>query len=507
MIFMLIRTALWGLAIIAAALALVWMKDSDGGVTLTLAGRAYGPFRLLETVAIILALAFLLWLLIKVFGFLVALVRFASGDETALSRFWTRARERRGFDALAGGLIAMAEGDGKAALMKARKAERLLDRPALTRLLVAQSADAAGDSVVAKDYYKRLAADRRTAYVGVKGLLEQALREGDKTRALTLAAHAFDLKAREPELLTTLFDLQCEAGEWEGARRTLEAATKSGAITKDVAKRRAAVLMVADARAAETRGEAAKSREMIARARRTAPTLIPASVTLAAQQKADGAVRKAEKTLREAWRAEPHPDVAAAYAALSPDETAAARRRRFRELTGLHPENPETRMLSAELALADGDPHAARAAIGDLAETHPTARALALMAAIERADGGGEPLVRGWLARAVAAPRAAQWTCANCGARHGEWAPVCRRCEAFDTLTWIEGDAEATESEASAALLPIIADEGPVNAETEEPADGAAKDEGDPTLNAETGTSVSAAADKTASPAPGSAKT
>lgn len=295
MIFMLIRTALWGLAIIAAALALVWMKDSDGGVTLTLAGRAYGPFRLLETVAIVLALTFMLWLLVKIFSFMVALVRFASGDETALSRFWTRARERRGFDALAGGLIAMAEGDGKSALVKARKAERLLDRPALTRLLVAQSADAAGDSAVAKDYYKRLAGEQRTAYVGVKGLLEQALRDGDKARALKLAAYAFELKAREPELLATLFDLQCEAGEWEGARRTLEATTKTGAITKDVAERRAAVLLVAEARAAEARGETAKSRELIARARRKAPTLISASITLAEQQKADNALRKAEK--------------------------------------------------------------------------------------------------------------------------------------------------------------------------------------------------------------------
>ena len=101
MVLMLVRTALWGLAVIAAAIALVWLKDSSGGVMVELNGRAFGPFRPLEFVAVVFVLALLIWGVVKLFGFLVALVRFASGDETALSRYWSRSRERRGFDALA----------------------------------------------------------------------------------------------------------------------------------------------------------------------------------------------------------------------------------------------------------------------------------------------------------------------------------------------------------------------------------------------------------------------
>lgn len=475
MIFMLIRTALWGVAIIAAAMAFVWLKDSDGGVTLTLAGRAYGPFRLLETLAIVFAMALTLWLAIKLFSFLVALVRFFAGDETALSRFWSRSRERRGFDALSKGLIAMAEGDGRTAMAKARKAERLLDRPDLTRLLIAQSARAAGQAEVAKDYYKRLASDPGTSYVGVKGLLEQALKEGDKKRALKLADHAFTLKAREPEVLNTLFELQCENSDWEGARRTLEALEKAGAITRDVATRRMAVLFVADGRAAEARGEGAKARDLIARARRKAPMLIPAVVTAAAQLHADGAQRKAERLLRDAWKHEPHPDLAAAFAALAPEESAYARRQRFRLLTKVNQDNPETRLLTAELALADGDPGGARLAMGDVVETHGTARALALMAAIERADGSDEEVVRGWLARAIAAPRAAQWTCSVCGARYSEWTPICPRCGAFDTLVWAEGDADATDAERDAALLPVLMETEAPEDESDDAADDAAE--------------------------------
>lgn len=466
MIMMLIRTALWGLAIIAAALAFVWLKDTGGGVTVTLGDRAYGPFRPIEFIAIVLVIGLAVWLLIKLFSFLVALVRFFSGDETALSRFWNRSRERRGFDAVSAGLALLAEGDGRAALTKARKAERLLERPGLTRLLVARSAEASGETALAKDYYKRLASDPDTAIVGVKGLLRQAQERGETERALKLASHAFELKPRDPDVLTTLFDLQCQAADWAGARRTLAAQVRVKALTRDVGDRREAVLLVAEARAAGHRAEVDVARDLANRAHKRSPGLIPATITAAQNANADGDARRAAKMLREAWRTEPHPDIAAAFAALAPDETPEARRKRFGELTKIKSEHPETRMLAAELALADKDWPAARKTMADLAETHPSARALALMAAIEKGDGADEALVRGWLSRAVAAPPPPQWTCGNCGARHAEWMPVCRRCEAFDTLAWREGEADTAGADSAAAMLPVLAEDPLV---TEEP--------------------------------------
>jgi len=47
-------------------------------------------------------------------------------------------------------------------------------------------------------------------------------------------------------------------------------------------------------------------------------------------------------------------------------------------------------MLQAELMIAAEDFPAARKAIGDLAETDPTARALTIMAAIERGEGSDD---------------------------------------------------------------------------------------------------------------------
>ncbi|MEM8755939.1 MAG: tetratricopeptide repeat protein, partial [Pseudomonadota bacterium] len=304
--------------------------------------------------------------------------------------------------------------------------------------------------------YKALASDPKTAYVGVKGLLEQALTKGESERALKLANHGFTLKPEDPDLLDTLFDLQCEAKDWEGARRTLHAKTKIGVISKDVAERREAVLLIADASASAMAGDHDKAADLAGRAHKKSPNLTPATVAVAKAQIADGSARRAAKMLREAWRVDPHPDIAAAYALIEPEESPSARRRRFRDLFAANPDHAETKMLAAELALADNDFIAARTELGDLAESEPNARALSLKAAIERGEGAPDDVVRGLLAKAVSAPRSPQWTCSSCGKRHADWAPRCERCEAFDTLQWKEGEPDAAD--AAAALSPVLTD-------------------------------------------------
>ena len=93
------------------------------------------------------------------------------------------------------------------------------------------------------------------------------------------------------------------------------------------------------------------------------------------------------------------------FAAIELDESPQDRRRRFAKLLQAHPAHPESRLLDAELALVTEDWAAARKAITPLREDEPTARSCAIMAAISRGEGRPEAEVRGWLARALEAPR------------------------------------------------------------------------------------------------------
>lgn len=422
---------------------------------LTVMGREFALTPLLAILAVgVLLVA--VWLLFKLVGFLVASLRFLNGDETAITRYFNRRAERKGYEALAEGMMALAAGEGRLAIRKAERAEAYLHRPELTKLVVAQGAEMVGDAALATATFKSLVADDRTRFVGVRGLMKQKLAAGDTETAMKLAQKALAIRPRNAEVQTTLLQLQAQHENWSGARATLAAALKSGNLPRDVHKRRDAVLALAHARDAMAQGKIAEATRDAETAQRMAPGLVPGAVMSARLAIADGKLKQAEKIVKAAWATDPHPDLAAAFAEIAPGETPAERVKRFRPLIAKHPAHPEARMLEAELYIAAEDFPAARRALGDLAETAPTARSLTIMAAIERGEGSEDRLVRAWLARAVTAPRGMQWVCESCGHVHAEWRPVCAQCTSFDRLSW----QEVTQSDAAligpARMLPLI---------------------------------------------------
>jgi len=455
MLWSLLKIVLFVVLIATLTIGAGVLMESEAGLRIAFAGWEFtlGP---LQAIVVALLLLVLVWLVLKLAGFLVAVLRFITGDETAISRYFNRNRERRGFKALADGLMALASGDGRDAITKAAKAERLLHRPELTNLITAQAAEMAGDRKKALETYKRLLEDDRTRFVGIRGIMKQKLADGDTGTALKLAEKAFALKPAHEETQDTLLRLQAETADWAGARNTLNAKLKHGALPRDVHKRRDAVLALSEARDVFDEGKTIEARESAIEANRLSPDLIPAAVMAARSYIEQGKPRYATRVLKKAWEVQPHPDLAAAFAEIKPEESPAERLKRFRALTNLKPDHPEARMLLAELNIAGEDFPAARKALGDLAETDPTARSLTLMAAIERGEGAADSVVRGWLARALTASRGPQWICEKCGTAHGAWSPVCAQCGSFDTLSWKtapEGDLVMPHS---AEMLPLI---------------------------------------------------
>ena len=451
---------LWSLIKILIFVAMVMLisfgagrlMEAQGGVMIQYAELELS-FGALQAALLVLGLLVSFWLVLKLLGLVVALLRFINGDETALTRYFDRNRERRGFEALSDGLMALASGDGRDAMAKARKADRLLNRPDLTNLIMAQAAVANGDRQTAKATYKKLLKDPKTRFVGTYGLLQQHLQDGDTEVALKLAEHAFALKPRHGETQDVLLKLQAGREDWRGVRTTLTAKLKHGSLPKDVHKRRDAVFALSQSRDLRAEGKLDEAQIYAVEANRLAPGLVPAALLSAEGHREQKNVKQASRILRAAWQLAPHPDLAAGFAALAPDEASAARLKRFGQFTKGTESHPETKMLMAELYVAMADFDAARQALGDLAKTDPTMRALTILAAIERGDGADDQSVRRLLTQAISAQRDPQWICDNCGHVHHDWEPVCLNCEAIDSIAW----KRPPMSEAvSPDMLPLI---------------------------------------------------
>lgn len=439
----------------AASFGAIYLLELDGGVRIVMAGQEFNLTPLKSVISLIL-LVVAIWVFLKLLSLVIAVLKFINGDETAITRYFDRTRQEKGYRALSEGMLALASGEGDVAIAKANRAEHYLKKPALTNLITAQAAEMSGDRRKAEEVYKRLLKNEKTRFVGVRGIMRQKLSDGDTDTALKLAETAFTLKPRHEEIQDTLLKLQAGNEDWKGARNTLKAKLKYGNLPRDVHKRRDAVLALSEARDIFEDGKEIEAREAAIEANRLSPDLVPAAVLAARGYIEQGSKRNATRVVRKAWGVRPHPDLAAAFAAIEPDETPAARLKRFAKLLGVHPGHRETKLLEAELHIAAEDFPAARRALGDLAETDPDARVLTIMAAVERGEGASEAVVKGWLARALSAPRGPQWVCENCHHIHGEWAPACENCQSFDTLSWTSPPASTVSSATGVEMLPLI---------------------------------------------------
>lgn len=458
MLWSLIKIVLFIAIIAALTLGAEQLMQTSGGVRVSVGTIEFnlGP---LQAVVALLLLAASIWIVLKLLGLVVAILKFISGDETAISRWWNRSRERKGFEALSEGLMALASGESRTAMAKAQRAERYLGRPELTNLITAQAAEMAGDTSKAEEVYKRLLRDDRTRFVGVRGIMKQKLAEGDTGTAMKLAEKAFALKPRHEETQDVLLRLQADSGDWSGARKTLNAKLKYGHMPRDVHRRRDAVLALGEAKSIVEDGKSVEARESAILANKLSPDLVPAAVMAARSYIEKGQKRYASRVISKAWNVRPHPDLAAAFADIEPDEKPLDRIRRFQTLTKQHSGDPETRMLLAELFVGAERFTEAREAMGDLSDTDPTARSLTIMAAIERGEGAPDRDVKAYLARAVSASRGPQWVCDNCHNIPGGWTPACPNCGAFDTMSWRVPPKRESGRPMASGVLPLIVED------------------------------------------------
>ncbi|MSP48678.1 MAG: heme biosynthesis protein HemY [Alphaproteobacteria bacterium] len=429
--------------------AAVWLADRPGEVRIDWLGWR------VETSAAVLALLMvaLAWALAVLRG-LWRWMRRAPGA------FVEARRERRreaGYEALGRGLAAVAAGDAVEARRLARKASGLLDEPPLTRLLSAQAAQLGGDEAEAERQFQAMRADPATEFLGLRGLLAKALRDGDRASAVALAERALELKPNAPWLLKQTFALQAEAGRWRAAMATLADAAGRGAVVKEAARRARTALLTALAEESADPGEA---KHLLVEAAELAPGFAPAATQLARLHAAAGAERKAIKGLERAWNAAPHPDVARAWLQLRAEAPPLDRLRWLQRLTRSQGDHREARLALAEAALDAQLWGAARHQLQDLV-AQPTPRVVRLMARVEREERADVEGARAWLERIQSTGPDPAWVCGACGAQSTGWAARCGNCGAFDSLDWKSPPRVQRIDRPPPLLMPAAADPVP----------------------------------------------
>jgi HemY protein len=371
-------------------------------------------------------------------------------------------RDRRrdlGIAALSDGFIALQAGDPNRARVLAREARTNLPRNHAAQLLEARSDLAIGDMQSAREHYRALISNKKTAVAALAGLYEQARAQGRIDAALGFAQKAVALSPQTRWASDAVLNDLTRHGKWEEALARVSAEAAVTREEKSIKRRKQAVLETAVARElAESDPLAALDHALVAL--KLVPDFVPAALIAARIQSNRGEVRRAMSLLRRVWRATSHPHVATLYANAQPGTSAVDRLKRVRELIDTPPPNRPAAIVLARAAVDAFDWPTARSALANYSVSDPTQAVCLLMAEIEEGQNADQGKAREWLARAVRAPRDPVWVAD--GITADEWEPTSPMSGDLDAFEWrvpIAAVAGRPGSLPAAEKLPVPAAE------------------------------------------------
>ncbi|WP_040612637.1 heme biosynthesis HemY N-terminal domain-containing protein [Teichococcus cervicalis] len=411
------RRALWLLLVSALTVGIAWGLMRLGGVVELRVGDTFVgvslPVLLIGLVVLFLALHLLI-------------VGFRSLINWPARIRARRAEKRRaeGEAVLTRALVSLAAGSADAARSEVKRARVLLgDTPQLL-LLTAEAERMAGREEAAAEAFQALARREDARFIGLRGLLRQAIQRRDWEAAKALAREA---EAAHPGAAWLREERALLAQRTEDWREALALAAPQTP--------RAPLALAA----AGQEPDSARAAELEREAFQADPGFAPAVLAHAARLSAAGNGRRAKAVLEQGWAAAPHPDIAAAYLGEEADKL--ARVKAAETLVHRNRSHAESRLLLARCSLAAGLTGRARSELEALvASGEADARAYLLLVELEQAEQGDTALARAaeakWLRAATSAKPEPRWRCGQCGKVHESWHPVCDGCGTSGRIAW-----------------------------------------------------------------------
>ncbi|MBR1196236.1 hypothetical protein JQ634_27725 [Bradyrhizobium sp. AUGA SZCCT0240] len=419
-----VRIILFLLLIALGAAGASWVAEQPGDVVLLSGNLKISTTlpRFLAGLGIVIVAAVMLW----------AILRGLWRTPARLRRNRREKRHARGRHAITQGLLAIGHGDSTAARTHAEVARRHAAEDPLALLLEAQSAQLDGDREGAQRAFHAMAEREDTRLLGLRGLFIEAQRADDPVAAVMVAEEALKLSPSSSWASHAVLGFCCAKSDWTGALRILDNNQSSGLIDKTTYRRHRGVLLTARALELE-KVDRDLARQSVMEAVKLAPTLVPAAVLASKFESEAHQVRRSMRLVETAWLAQPHPDLADAYAHVKLGDSARQRLVRVETLAAKAPGHIEGALAIARAAIDASEFTKAREALAPFI-TAPTQRVALLMAEIERTEHGDSGRARAWTLRAVRALHDPAWTAD--GYVSDRWRPVSPVTGRLDAFQW-----------------------------------------------------------------------
>lgn len=413
-----------GLTVIASAAA--WLVDRPGEIIINWQG-----WRLKTSVK--MGILFFCCLLVGVVFGHKLFSRLWQGPH-AIKNWRQTARNRKGEAVLFSAMTALAAGEPLEAYKFSRRARKLLSDSKPSLIFAAQAARLAGDGDEATRLCRRILKEPEIKFIGMRGLLIQAVQDGDLPNALQYARQALIMRPGSGWVLGLLLDIQSVLGLWREAQETLENDSYRKIIEKVAWERRKAVLIYLQACDANKDGNTSKALSMAYDSHLLDSGFIPAALLAARLFQINNEISKAVRVIEGCWRKTPHPDLVALYLECHPGDNVQQRLRRVQGLDKLNPGHREGQVALAEVLIHARRWHEARVLVEKALAVREESRLIHLMVLIEDSQGINSGSI--YRKKIDSALGNDAWVCEGCRAHTTSWKAHCDNCGLFDSVVW-----------------------------------------------------------------------
>ena len=387
--------------------------------------------------------ALLLFVTLLVVSFVTGLTH----EIFALPKEWNRSRfERRrskGHQAIVRALSAAAAGDYKNAYYLAHRAQKFLpeSEAGLSLLLQAHAAKGRGHETDSEAAFKALLKNSDTAILGVQGLIQKAMLEGDYPRALTLARESAASQPKNAHLLKPVYDLEIRNRLWNDALVSLDKIAGHKFMPVEEIKSDRAVIYIVLGDQAKLEGKFSEASKFYKKAFQADPKSTPAAIRLANVDLDMGQRVAALAIVKKNWTLTANPELLPLWRRLCPKDKKDQRTTEYRWMEWVaefHPESQEAVLAIAETAIDHGMWGEAKAALVRAEKIRPSRDLYLLWVRLEEATGKNSEVIRQWLDRASKAPVGPQWICSKTYRVFDHWVAIVEPEGFFNTLEWRE---------------------------------------------------------------------
>ena len=339
----------------------------------------------------------------------------------------------RGHHSFVKGMAALVNKDFKKAIIEAQNTSKYLKDETLGLLLKSETLKIEKKFNQLNDIYEKMLENPHMNLLGLRGLMEQNLRNQDYHHAFIYGEKLFYLNPKIDKLYDTLINIISKTNNWQKLIYLNDHSLKFKIINKEIHadNKSIAYYEIAKIKHKSSEQESIELMEKAIKLKRNFAPYVNFYIHLLISS---NNLEKAKKSLKNTWTVSPHPDLKEQIKKL-----AVALKISYFELvkyiTSRNWDNYEAQILFAESYIEEKNWNKARSQIKSLLEHKPTKEVCLLMAKIEEEDSGDPQKINAWISRSNLGKLNKIWICQISGLSQKHWTTVSKEGY-FNSLEW-----------------------------------------------------------------------